>query len=174
MLFSFSINTYLYNMILSEETLRYPASYYCPSPLIHTCTIWYCQKKYSNIQHHVIVLLRLYTPVQYDIVRRNTKISSIILLSFFIYTYLYNMILSAETLRYPASYCCPSPLIHTSTIWYCQKKHSNIQHHVIFLFHLYIPIQYDIVRRNTKISSIILLSFSIIHTCTIWYCQKKH
>ena len=65
-----SINTYLYNKILSEETLRYPAAYYCPSALIHTYT---------------------------DIVRRKTKISSSMLLSS-INTYLYNMILSEETL----------------------------------------------------------------------------
>ena len=56
-----------------------------------------------------------YMPVQYDIVRRNTKISNSILLSS-INTYLYNMILSEETLRYPAAYHCPSPLIHTCTI----------------------------------------------------------
>ena len=47
MLLSVSIYTYLYNMILSEETLRYPASYYFPSPLIHTSTIWYCTGMYK-------------------------------------------------------------------------------------------------------------------------------
>jgi hypothetical protein len=57
-------------MIFSEETLRYPAACYCPSTLIHT--------------------------VQHDIYRGNTKISSIILLSFYIKIYLYNMILSEE------------------------------------------------------------------------------
>ena len=112
MLFSFSIYTYVYNMILSEETLRYPALCYCPSPCIHTCTIRYCHKKHSNIQHHVIVRLHLYIPVQYDIVRRNTKISSSMSFSS-INTYLYNMILPEETLRYPASFSCPSPLIYT-------------------------------------------------------------
>jgi hypothetical protein len=55
-------------------------------------------------------------PIQYDIVRRNTKISSIIVLSFSITIYLCNMILSEETLRYPAAYYCPSPLKNTSTI----------------------------------------------------------
>jgi hypothetical protein len=42
-------------------------------------------------------------PVQYDIVRRNPKISSSIFLSFSINAYLYNMILSEETLEYPAA-----------------------------------------------------------------------
>ena len=37
------------------------------------------------------------------IVRRNNNISTSILLFFSINTYLYNMILSEETLRYPAS-----------------------------------------------------------------------
>ena len=83
-----SINTYLYNKIFSEETLRYPAAYYCPSALIHTYT---------------------------DIVRRKTKISSSMLLSS-INTSLYNMILSEEKLRYPAAYYCPSPLVHACTI----------------------------------------------------------
>ena len=83
-------------------------------PKIHTCTIGYCQKKHSNIQQHIIVLLHSYKPVLYEIVRTNTNISSSILLSS-IYTYLYTMILSDETLRYPAVYYCP-PLIHTSTI----------------------------------------------------------
>jgi hypothetical protein len=134
-LLSFYINTYLYNMLLSEEKLRYPISYCCPSTLIHTCTIWYCQKKHWYFKQYVIVLLQYYIPVQYDIVRRNTKISSIILLSFYINTYLYNMQLSEESLRYPASYCCPSTLIHTWTIRYFQKKHWDIQPHVIFLLH---------------------------------------
>jgi hypothetical protein len=64
-----------------------------------------------------IILLDIfeYMPVQYDIVRRNTKISSSMLLSS-INPYLYNMILSEETLKYPAAYHCPSPLIHTCTI----------------------------------------------------------
>jgi hypothetical protein len=87
MLLSFSVYTYLYNMILSEETLKYLASCYCR--------------------------LHLYIPVQYDIVRRNTKISTSMLLSFSVYTYLYNMIFPEESLRYPASYSCPSPLIYT-------------------------------------------------------------
>jgi hypothetical protein len=173
MLLSFSINTYLYNMILSEETLLYPASYCCPT-LIHTCTIWYFQKKHWDIKQHVIVLLHWYIPVQHDIVRRNTKISSIILLSFYINTYLNNMIFSEETLRYPAACYCPSTLIHT--------------------------VQHDIFRGNTKISSITLLSSSLntylynmilseetlkypasycspstlMHTCTIWYYQNKY
>ena len=82
-----SINTYLYNMIFSEETLRYPAAYYCPSALIHTYT---------------------------DIVRRKTKISSSMLLSS-INTCLYNMILSEETLRYLVVCYCP-PLMHPCTI----------------------------------------------------------
>jgi hypothetical protein len=121
-LLSFTINRYRYNMILSEETLRYPAAYYCPSPLIQTCTIWCCQEKHKDIQQHVIVL-NYSIPVHYDIVRTNTKISSIIVLSFSITTYLYTMILSEETLRYLAVCYCPSILIHTCTIWYCQKKH---------------------------------------------------
>ena len=82
-----SINTYLYNKIFSEETLRYPAAYYCPSALKHTYT---------------------------DTVRRKTKISSSMLLSP-INTCLYNMILSEETLRYLVVCYCP-PLIHTFTI----------------------------------------------------------
>jgi hypothetical protein len=69
-------------------------------------------------------------PVQYDIVSRNTKISSSMLLSY-INAYLYNMILSAETLRYLVVCYC-ALLIHACTIWYCQ--------------------------RNTKISNILLLS----------------
>ena len=81
----------MYNLILSKESLRYRAICYCPFPLI-------------------------YITVQYDIVIRNTKISSSILLSFSINTYLNNTLLSEETLRYPAAYYCPSPLIHTFTI----------------------------------------------------------
>jgi hypothetical protein len=92
------------------------------NPWLHTCTIWNCQKKHQDIHHHIIVLLHCYIPVQYEIVRRNTRISIIILLSFSIVTYLYNMKLSEETPRYPASYYCPT-LIHTCTTWYCQKKH---------------------------------------------------
>ena len=107
MLLSFFINAYLYNMILSEETLWNLVSCYCP-PLIHTCSIKYCQKKHEDIQQHIIVLLHLYVPVQYDIVRGNIKISSSMLLSFSINTYLYNMILSEETLRYLAACYCPS------------------------------------------------------------------
>ena len=76
---------------------------------MHTCTLGYCQKKYWDIQQHIIVL-RYYIPVHYDIVRGNTNISSSILLSS-IYTNLYTMKLSEETLRYPASYYFPSPLI---------------------------------------------------------------
>jgi hypothetical protein len=109
-----AINTCLYNMILSEETLRYPAAYCCP---FHQCI-----------------------PVQYDIVRRNTKISSSMLLSFSINIYVYNMILSEETLWYPAACYCPSLFIHTCTIWYCQNKHYDIQHHIVGLLHSYIQV----------------------------------
>jgi hypothetical protein len=48
--------------------------------------------------------------VQYDIVRRNTEISSGISLSFSINTYLYGIILSEETLKYPAA-CYFPPLM---------------------------------------------------------------
>ena len=108
-LLSFYINTYLNNMILSEETLRYSAACYCPSTLIHT------------VQHHIFI--------------GNTKISGIILLYFYINTYLYNMIFSEETLRYPTACYCPSILIHTWTIWYFQKKHWDIQQYVIVPLH---------------------------------------
>jgi hypothetical protein len=145
-LLSFSIYANMYTMKLSNQTLIYPVSYYCP-PYIHTCTIWFCQKKHYDIQHHVIVRLHLYIPVQYDFVRRNTKISSSMLFSS-INTYLYNMILSEETLGYPALCYCPSPCIHTCTIWYCQRKHYDIQHYVIVLLRVYIPVQYDIVRKK--------------------------
>ena len=117
-------------MIFSEETLRYPAACYGPFPLIHTFTIWYCQKKHKDIQQYIIFFLHQYISVQYDIVRRNTKISSNIYLSFSINTFQYNMILWEETLRYPAA--CPTTLIHTGTIEYCQKKHKDIQQYIIF------------------------------------------
>jgi hypothetical protein len=146
MILSISINTYRCNMILSEETLWYPAALYCPSTLIHTGTIWYCQKS-QDIQQYIIVFLHWFIPVWYDIDRRNSKIASSMLISFSINTYLYNMILSEETLRYPAA--CPTTLIHiTCTLWYCKKN----------------PLRYP---------AACYCSFSLIYTCTIWYCQMK-
>jgi hypothetical protein len=74
-------------------------------------------EKASNMPMDILVFrLTVLKTVQFDTVRRNTKISRSILLSFSINTYLYNIIMTEETLRYPASYYCPSPLIHTSTI----------------------------------------------------------
>jgi hypothetical protein len=69
---------------------------------------------YSSIRTCIWIIEAWYT--SNEIVRTNTNISSSILLSFSINTYLYTMLLSEETLRYPAAYCCPSPLIHTCTI----------------------------------------------------------
>jgi hypothetical protein len=149
-MFCSSINIYLYNLVLSGATLRCPAACYCPFPLIYICTIWYCQKKHWDIKRQVIVLLHLYIPVLYTIVRRNTKIYSCILfslsintylrnmvLSFSISTYCYNIVVSEETLRYPVAYHFPSPLR--------------------------IPVQYDIIRRNTKISNSMLFFFINIY-----------
>jgi hypothetical protein len=128
MLLSVSINIYLYNMILSEETSRYPEVYHCRSPLVHTgtiytCRIWYCQKKHQDMQQYNIAILHYYIPVQYGIIRRNTKISISMLLPFSINTYRYNMILTEVSLRYPAAYYFPFQLIYISTILYCQQKH---------------------------------------------------
>ena len=76
-------------MKLSEETLRYPASYYC-STLIHTSTTMKLSEE-------------------------TLRYPSACCMFFSINTYLYNMKLSEETPRYPASHYCPT-LIHTCTI----------------------------------------------------------
>jgi hypothetical protein len=109
---SFSINPYLHNMILPEETLRPLAACYCPS-LIHTCTIHIVQvsingeeQKYAagylSVSSDSIVLYRCAL-----MEKNNTNISSIILSSFSMNTYLYNIGLSEDTIRYPSTYYIP-------------------------------------------------------------------
>jgi hypothetical protein len=130
-------------MILSDETLLYPAVYYCLSPLIHTYIIL------SDVLYRYIIVpfgsyyvytvhIYVHTILSDDEsvvspTRRAQQLEQTCLTIYFFFflfwcgfilhlflvainTYLYNMILSEETLRYPAAYCCPSPLIHTCTI----------------------------------------------------------
>jgi hypothetical protein len=151
-LLSFSINTYLYNMVLSEETLRYLPAYFCFYPLIHTCIIniilyrYVLMDKNKNMLVDILVfssndmilyrylLMVMDNNMMLDIFVFHLTISYWIgmyywrtitcwLLSFSIKTYLYNMILSEQTQRYPAASYCSSPLIHTCTVLYCQTKH---------------------------------------------------
>jgi hypothetical protein len=90
-------------MILSEETLRYPASFWCPSPLIHTGIKYDIVRRNTNIYIDIVFSFSINIYLYNLILSEKTKMSSSILLSLSIYAYLYNMILSGETIRYPAA-----------------------------------------------------------------------